>query len=679
MRRSFQKPILVVFLMLAAVFSFQLPILLPAKANGSPTVYHNGVETFEWDPALYSEWDYRIRVSVTEPDSVNRTNEPVNVYLEFPSGFAREKNIHVKFYNGTWYPVPYQVWNTTGTPYLTSCTITFLSNITKGNTVYYYVYFTGSSSPTAPVSDTYVTYDNDSGVITAFNYRATMNLDYGFLDDFIINDEDLIGSVYNYYGGSVEAGIITDWRRDEIDGTEDTASLDNSRSIFGPDCPVFTRLVINKTTDYPSGYPSKDGSDIDRVWTFYPNYFTLEVRYDRKYDYQATYVVYGRSFHNGSSGNPVYWATAVENYTRYGTEYVRSATIDGSDYGDNMQYYDISGWQWFGVYKTNHYAYSCVATQDSDINAIYYSDRSSYYTRPPRYGAMGWAYSVSSGVLPHDLEAKLFYFPHGPQPSYSDYEFAMSDHARVNNPVTSTNGSIEYRILNLLEVEALDYDGNYISNLKVQLSNTTLERNETTDEGIAEFDDLESGVYDMSFWYNIDGTEYQVSANFTSLNFNPGYTRKSISIANCSLRTLHMYLQDEDYGLPLYDYTLRLNSTTNSIDINATTDENGNHNFTLLTYQSDFYNISVYDPDDIEQTANETGVNLNSSSLGVPPTLVLTLIPPLNITTLTHAYSNSSIDYISTIQTGRLITPTYAEVYYGDNVTFSISFIDVTY
>ncbi|MFX0069252.1 MAG: hypothetical protein ACFE7I_09285 [Candidatus Hodarchaeota archaeon] len=677
MRRDFHRPVIFIALLLLVSFSFQLPIPLPVKANGSPP-YHNGIETYEWDPALYSEWNYRVRVTVTEPGVANRTNEPINVYLEFPSGFAREKNIHVKFYNGTWHLVPYQVWNITGgAPYLDSCTITFLSNITKGDTVHYYVYFSGSSSPTAPDSPTYVEWDNATGSITAASYQATMNLDYGFLDDFIVNGYDLIGEGYTWQypwpGGSVEAGIITDGRdpwRDEITGNEDTATLDNSLSISGP---VFTRLVINKTTDE---WP--DGSDIDRVWTFYPNYFTLEVRYDRVNNGEARLVIYGRSYHNG--GYPINGATAVENYTRYGTEYVREAAIDGYGGNEYMQDYDVPNPRWFGVYENGQYAYSCVPTQDSDINAIHYYDRADYYSNPRLYGAMGWGYYVQYGVLPYGLEAKLFYFPHGPQSDYSGHEFAINDHARVNNPVTETNGSIEYRIFNLLEVEAVDYDGNYISNLKVQLFNATpFERNETTDEGIAEFDDLESGVYNMGFWYTIDSTEYQVPANITGLNFNPGYIRKSTIIANCSLRTLHMYLQDEDYGLPLYDYTLRLNSTTNSIDINGTTDENGNHNFTLLTYQSDFYNISVYDPDDIEQTAEPKGVNLNSSALGIPPTLVLTLIPPLNVTTLTHEYSNGSIDYASTIQTGRLITPTYAEVYYGDNVTFSISFIDVTY
>ncbi|MFX0097929.1 MAG: hypothetical protein ACFE7E_09240, partial [Candidatus Hodarchaeota archaeon] len=166
---------LFIALLLLVAFSFQLPIPLPVKANGSPP-YHNGVETYEWDPLLYSQWDYRIRVTVTEPGFVNRTNEPINVYLEFPSGFAREKNIHVKFYNGTWNLVPYQVWNTTGTPHLDSCTITFLSNITKGDTVHYYVYFTGGFSPTAPISPTYVEWDNATGSITAASYQATMNL-----------------------------------------------------------------------------------------------------------------------------------------------------------------------------------------------------------------------------------------------------------------------------------------------------------------------------------------------------------------------------------------------------------------------------------------------------------------------------------------------------------------------
>ncbi|MBN2150339.1 MAG: hypothetical protein JW839_02720 [Candidatus Lokiarchaeota archaeon] len=105
------------------------------------------VETLEswWNSA----WDYRKKITITEPNMMAREREPVDIYLTFTGNEARVNSIRLTLFNGSsnaWYEVPSQVWNATthsnGTAnFYDSCSVTFLLNMTKADSEVYYVYY----------------------------------------------------------------------------------------------------------------------------------------------------------------------------------------------------------------------------------------------------------------------------------------------------------------------------------------------------------------------------------------------------------------------------------------------------------------------------------------------------------------------------------------------------------
>ncbi|MHA1410417.1 MAG: hypothetical protein ACTSQY_08960, partial [Candidatus Odinarchaeia archaeon] len=103
-----------------------------------------GVQTDEWWDTNYS---YRRMITLTEPGVADRVLEPVDVFLVFSQGEATVDSIRVVFYNGSeWIEEPSQVWNETThmintNTYYTSCTVTFLANITKSSQKIYYIYY----------------------------------------------------------------------------------------------------------------------------------------------------------------------------------------------------------------------------------------------------------------------------------------------------------------------------------------------------------------------------------------------------------------------------------------------------------------------------------------------------------------------------------------------------------
>ncbi len=105
------------------------------------------VETLEnwWN----SNWAYRKKVTITEPNLMDREREPVDIYLTFTGNEARVNSIRLTLYNGSsnaWYEVPSQVWNATthsnGTAnFYDGCSVMFLLNMTKADSEIYYVYY----------------------------------------------------------------------------------------------------------------------------------------------------------------------------------------------------------------------------------------------------------------------------------------------------------------------------------------------------------------------------------------------------------------------------------------------------------------------------------------------------------------------------------------------------------
>jgi len=103
-----------------------------------------------WD----SKYDYRRKVTVTEPNKLARNYEPLEVYLTFAQGscFSRD-SIRVAYWNGsTWTEIPSQVYNVTLWEDTTVKSATILWNVDVELNVSkdYYVYYDEDGEVTAP-------------------------------------------------------------------------------------------------------------------------------------------------------------------------------------------------------------------------------------------------------------------------------------------------------------------------------------------------------------------------------------------------------------------------------------------------------------------------------------------------------------------------------------------------
>lgn len=94
-----------------------------------------------------TNYDYRRKVTVVEPDIADRVMEPVNAYLTFTGDTAREGIMAVAYWDlAVWHEVPSQIWNATthttgGTKYYNACTVLFLVNVTRNYQEVFYVYY----------------------------------------------------------------------------------------------------------------------------------------------------------------------------------------------------------------------------------------------------------------------------------------------------------------------------------------------------------------------------------------------------------------------------------------------------------------------------------------------------------------------------------------------------------
>ncbi|MFX0168000.1 MAG: hypothetical protein ACFE89_01475 [Candidatus Hodarchaeota archaeon] len=120
-----------------------------------------------WD----TNYDYRRKITIVEPNIASRSMEPVHIYMTFTGDVAKEGIIAVAYWDlATWHEVPSQVWNatthTTGpTTYYDSCTVCILVNITKNYQEVFYIYYDDSYT-TAPSYTDYITAIADNGPIT---------------------------------------------------------------------------------------------------------------------------------------------------------------------------------------------------------------------------------------------------------------------------------------------------------------------------------------------------------------------------------------------------------------------------------------------------------------------------------------------------------------------------------
>ncbi len=176
-----------------------------------------------------SWWNYtfnhRLLVSIYEPHVYHRTNEPVEVYLEFEDNTHRIDSTRlVKYSAGTWTTQKFQLSNVThdGT-YIQSFTITFLVTINLDETLDYYIYYSDevgieaygfSSSLSTNFDGTTLSIDNghyelelaENSAIYKYAYEGTnYHTDSSFspLSQVIQSGESL-------YTPDIR-GFITDW------------------------------------------------------------------------------------------------------------------------------------------------------------------------------------------------------------------------------------------------------------------------------------------------------------------------------------------------------------------------------------------------------------------------------------------------------------------------------------
>ena len=117
----------------------------PTKELSTPERFIASGVTWTKDPGGWwdTEWEYRINVTITEPNVVDRTDWPVDVYVKFdPPAF--KYSIRVVRVESTGYvEVPSQVWAVTyhNDTHLSAAKVTFLVTIPKGGIKKYQIYW----------------------------------------------------------------------------------------------------------------------------------------------------------------------------------------------------------------------------------------------------------------------------------------------------------------------------------------------------------------------------------------------------------------------------------------------------------------------------------------------------------------------------------------------------------
>ena len=98
-----------------------------------------------WD----TNWEYRVNITVTEPNIIDRTEWPVDVFLSFspPAHKYSVRVVEVLPSSPYFQAIPYQIWNITyhNSTYISSAAITFFVSIGKGQSKKYQIYWSVKS------------------------------------------------------------------------------------------------------------------------------------------------------------------------------------------------------------------------------------------------------------------------------------------------------------------------------------------------------------------------------------------------------------------------------------------------------------------------------------------------------------------------------------------------------
>ncbi|WEU40562.1 MAG: hypothetical protein OdinLCB4_001125 [Candidatus Odinarchaeum yellowstonii] len=679
-------------ILLAAILVFTLPLVpfatpVLAQGAGGNLGPNNGVDTIKWAPELYPNWKYRIKLNVSEPGVANRVNEPVNIYLTFNDNQAKLNSFRVMMYNSSgWFNVTTQVWNYTlyqPSGFVKSATITFLVNMTKSQSSVYYLYYTDQAVPSIQYKS-FVTCSNGSFKspntnidirytdITAQTYRAQVAWEYGYLTDFWVNNLDLIGEYYRRTY-PIEVGAITDFNNVWAQEALRLPYNDKAELVEFTSGPIFTRIALNKTTTYYTGYPTV----IYRVWTFYPNYWTLDVNV--KFTYTEYYLVYSRLFHNGSrtyypsleyEDNVIDGATITLKYYQGGQNYTKTATINSFGGTEGLQV-SLTIPYWYAVYKST-FAYSCIPASGSEVNYFYYYDADSKQN-PYNYGAAGWAYYGTPISTAKSWSARIVYTPHEGQ---SNSSFAEIDYLKIYNPLNVQKFSAEYYRDNQVYFKLVDYSNNPVADVKLQLYNVSgsqfVGNSTTNSSGVALYTKLYDYTYNLTVWYDIGGSERNI-ASVSSLSFTANYTRTASFKIDCSVNLARIKLLEGKFGEPLYNYTIIINSTTNSLNLTVISDDYGWHNISLPITPNSLYGITVKNPAGVLKADNISVVDIKIVTL-----IIVNVTEPDALTSLTIVSYSIQI-YPGTNPAGRS-TPSQlpVEIYWGDSLTFTVEFKNLT-
>ncbi|MEM2109604.1 MAG: hypothetical protein QW327_03865 [Candidatus Odinarchaeota archaeon] len=469
-------------------------------------------------------------------------------------------------------------------------------------------------------------------------------------------------------------GAITDfnniWRQEAR--RLPSYSSDRAQLVEFVSGPVFTRIALNKTTTYYTGYPTV----IYRVWTFYPNYWTVDVTV--KFTYTENYLVYSRMFHNGSrtyysyeyEDNVIDGATIQLKYYQSGQNYTKTATINASGGSEGLQS-SLTIPYWYAVYKST-FAYSCIPAAGSEVNYFYYYDE--YYNQNPyHYGAAGWAYYGSPISTAKTWNAQMVYTPHGGQ---SNSSFAETDYLRIYNPLAVQKFSAEYYRGNQVSFPLVDYSNNPVADVKVQLYNVSgsqfVGNSTSNSSGVVVYTKLYDYTYNLTVWYTIGGVERSI-ATVSSLSFTANYTRTAYFKINCSVNLASIKLVEGASASPLYNYTIIINSTTNSLNITGVSNTYGWYNISLLITPSSLYGITVKNPAGVLKADNISVVDIKLVAL-----IIVNVTEPDSITELNFIGYSVQI-YPGTNPGGRsTLNQLPVNIYWGDSLTFTVEFRNLT-
>ena len=155
------------------------------------------METDTWDIT----WRYRLNVTLNEPGSANRTFWPIELDLNFTNGECINNSIRVLDNESV--ELPSQVWDInyySGTSYISTAKVTFLANISIGNTKVFQILYSDQPNP-FPEAD-YSSFGN--GLNVTFNGQKATVIN----DIFSVEFTEGLG-VHNYTLNAISENFHT--------------------------------------------------------------------------------------------------------------------------------------------------------------------------------------------------------------------------------------------------------------------------------------------------------------------------------------------------------------------------------------------------------------------------------------------------------------------------------------